>query len=637
MNFAHPKMLWLLLVSVLLLSLFFWWSWRRRQFLISQFVKSRLLAHLTVGLSRTVQKTRMALLVAATGCLLLALAQPQWGFAWEEVTQRGLDIVVAVDTSRSMLAEDIAPNRLERAKLAALDLMRLAKRDRLGLVAFAGAAFLQCPLTVDDEAFRQSVNELDVGIIPQGGTALAEAIQTALSTFKNETDNHRVLVLFTDGEDHDTGAVAAAEKAVDTGMRIFTVGVGTANGELLRQRDKQGNLEYVKDADGNVVKSRLNESLLTQIATAGNGFYLPLRGAKTMDVLYQRGLAPLPKAETNSRFVKQFHERYQWPLGLAILLLLGEMFVPDRRRVRRTEAMVTATNPELRKIVAALALALTLVPASASPSAALRKYEAGQFRDAYRDYSQLLERHPDDVRLQYNTGAAAYQAKKFEDAAKHFSVAATAPDLQLQEHAYYNLGNSLYRMGEGEPAPDKKMGSWEQSVREFEAALKLDPKDADAQYNLEFVKKKLEELKKQRQQSKQQKDQQNQKQNKDDQDKSKQQKDKSQDKSKREQNNSEKNSQKPNQPDKNQQRQNQQRANNQQKNDKQDQASSQPKDNKREANTETNTTAEAAVPAGQMTPEQAKQLLESQKNNEKMMIFIPEEKLRSQKRVFKDW
>src|SRR4029079_18773368 len=143
MTFAHPKMIWLLALTVALLSGFLYWSWRKRQYLMSQFVRSRLLAHLTVGLSRTVQKTRMVLLVLAVGAVILALAQPQWGYAWEEAHQRGLDIVVAIDTSRSMLAEDIAPNRLQRAKLAALDLMRLAKRDRLGLVAFAGTAFLQ--------------------------------------------------------------------------------------------------------------------------------------------------------------------------------------------------------------------------------------------------------------------------------------------------------------------------------------------------------------------------------------------------------------------------------------------------------------------------------------------------------------
>lgn len=655
MIFAHPKILWLLAVTLPLLALFFWWSWRRRQFLISQFVRSRLLAHLTVGLSRTVQKTRMVLLVVAVGCLLLALARPQWGFAWEEVTQRGLDIVVAIDTSRSMLAEDIPPNRLERAKLAALDLMRVAKRDRLGLVAFAGTAFLQCPLTLDDEAFRQSVNQLEVGIIPQGGTALAEAIQTALAAFKNEAENHRVLVLFTDGEDHDSGALAAAEKAANAGLRIFTVGVGTSNGELLRQRDEHGNLAYVKDADGNVVKSRLNETLLTQIATAANGFYLPMSGPKTVDVLYERGLAPLPKAESTSRLVKQFYDRYQWPLGLAILLLLAEMFLPDRRRVRRTAAMVSATNPDLRKMVAVVALALLTAQASASTARALRQYEAGHFKDAYQEYSRLLERHPNDPRLHYNAGAAAYQAGKYDDALAHFSAASTASDLNLQQHAYYNLGNSLYQVGEQEAAPDKKMQSWQQSVRQFEAALKLNPKDADAQHNLDFVKKKIEELKQQqqdRQSNKQdQKDQKDQ--NKDDQDQSSQQQQDSNDKSTQEQQQDPQNNNRPEkkndqnsstqpsaqdqkEPQQPRQDKNEQQQTSRNKKDEQQTASPQPGD-QQDSVSGTNRADAASVPPGQMTPAQAKQLLDSQKDNEKMMIFIPQEQLKGSRRVLKDW
>jgi len=177
-------MLWLLAATVPLLVWFLWWAWRKKQTLVAQFVQSRLLAQLTVGVSQARLKIRLVLIVFAVGCALLALARPQWGFDWEEAKQRGLDIVVAIDTSRSMLAEDVRPNRLARAKLAALDLMKLAKSDRLALVPFAGAAFLQCPLTLDDDAFRQSVEALVVGIIPVGGTALTEAIETAQTAFK---------------------------------------------------------------------------------------------------------------------------------------------------------------------------------------------------------------------------------------------------------------------------------------------------------------------------------------------------------------------------------------------------------------------------------------------------------------------
>ena len=213
MNFAHQEVLWLLLVLPPGLAVFFWWAWRERQRLMTQFIQARLLPGLISGVSTTRRKIRLTCLVAAVTCAILALARPQWGSTWEQAKQKGLDIVVAIDTSKSMLAEDITPNRLTRAKLAALDLMQQAKSDRLGLVAFAGGAFLQCPLTIDDNAFRQSVESLDVNIIPQGGTALAEAITTALTAFK-EGDNFKVLVIFTDGEDNDEGALAAAEAAV---------------------------------------------------------------------------------------------------------------------------------------------------------------------------------------------------------------------------------------------------------------------------------------------------------------------------------------------------------------------------------------------------------------------------------------
>ena len=338
MTFEYPNLLWLLVLAVPALTAFFWWTWRTKRRLIAQFVHTRLLANLTVGVSGARQKIRMGLFVTSVAFLLIVLARPQWGFDWEEAKQRGLDVVVAIDTSKSMLAEDVAPNRLARAKLAALDLKRLAKTDRVGLVAFAGTAFLQCPLSFEDEAFRQSVEALDVNVIPQGGTALAEAIQTAQAAFKEKNDNHKVLVLFTDGEDHDGHAVEAAASAAKEGMHIFTVGVGSASGELLRTTDARGRSDYVKDEQGNVVKSRLDEDLLREIANKAGGFYMFLSGANAMELLYERGLAPLPKTALSARRVKRFHERYQWLLGLAIGLLVLEMFLPERRLARRSEA-----------------------------------------------------------------------------------------------------------------------------------------------------------------------------------------------------------------------------------------------------------------------------------------------------------
>ena len=509
MNFAYGHVLWLLLVIPPLLFAFFWWAGRERQRLMIQFIQARLLPGLISGVSPTRQKVRAALLIAAVTLLLMALARPQWGFTWEESKQKGLDIVVAIDTSKSMLAEDIAPNRLTRAKLAALDLMQQAKSDRLGLVAFAGGAFLQCPLTIDDNAFRQSVEALDVNIIPQGGTALAEAITTALTAFK-EGENHKVLVLFTDGEDNDENALAAAEAAAKEGMKIFTIGIGTTEGELLRVKDAKGRTDYIRDAEGNVVKSRLNEALLQQIAGATEGgFYLPLRGAKTIDTLYEKGLAPLPKSEGQEKLVKRFHERYHWPLALGILFLLMEVLLPERQRGRKISEARPAPSPAQAKPAAALretaraicwaGLLLLPVAGQASPAEALKEFNAGQFTNALTEYERLLaaqntQQKPADPRLHLNAGAAAYRATNYAGAIQHFTAALVAPDLRMQAKAYYNLGNTHFRLGQTAEDLDKLQEAWAEAIKQYQHARALDQTDPDITFNLAFVEGQVKQI-----------------------------------------------------------------------------------------------------------------------------------------------
>ena len=343
-RFEQLRMLWLMAVTLPILVAFLWWAWLKKKVLISEFVKSRLLASLTVGVSWKKQNIRSALLACVVALIFISLARPQWGFSWQEATQRGLDIVVAVDTSKSMLASDLTPNRLERARLAALDLMELAKQDRLGLVAFAGSAFLQCPLTLDNQAFQQSVDILNPDVIPQGGTSISEAIESALTAFDPENNNYKAIIILTDGEDHEKGAVAAARKALDAGCQVFTVGLGTPDGELIQVLGADWQRSFLKDEDGNTVKSRLNETLLQEIAKAGNGSYILMRDAGTLSTLYRTNLEPLPKSELSSRLVRQYIERFQWPLGLAILILMVEMFISDQRKVPRPREVVPSGN-----------------------------------------------------------------------------------------------------------------------------------------------------------------------------------------------------------------------------------------------------------------------------------------------------
>lgn len=653
MTFASPAVLWLLVV-VPAMAVFFWWSGRKRQALLTRFIQARLLPGLVAGVSAGRQKVRFALLILGVGCLIVAGARPQWGFTWDEVKQRGLDIVVAIDTSKSMLATDIAPNRLERAKLAALDLMQQAKSDRLGLVAFAGTAFLQCPLTIDDAAFRQSVESLDVSTLPQGGTALAAAIEAALTAFK-EGDNFKVLVLLTDGEDQDSGALDAAAKAAKAGLQIFTIGIGTPEGELLRVAKPDGTTDFVRDEQGNVVKSHLNEDLLRQLAGASErGFYLPLRGAKTIDTLVEQGLAPLPKSEARERLVKRYHERYQWPLGLGILLLLGETFFPERKRERARGPLSRAgTSATLGKaaVLAVLVALPGLGVASPSPSRALREYKAGNYEQALKDYQGLLEKKKEDPRLHFNAGTAAYQAQQFEEALKQFNQALSSPDLKMQEMGYYNRGNTQYWLGEQSADPQKKSEAWQKSLQDFQSSLKLNPQDKDAQFNHEFVKKKLEELKQQQQQQQQNKDQnKDQEQQKQDQQQKQQsqqdQEKQDQQQQSQQQQGQEKQDQSGQKQDSQEQQQQQQQAGQQEK-EQQKQAASQGQKQGQQPQPQPGQQGEdqkeksgeegQAYAAGQMTPEQAKQLLDAQKGEEKVLQFKPEGKPVDASRRFRDW
>ncbi len=640
MTFANPSMLWLLLVIPPALLAFFWWAGRKRQQLLTQFIQARLLPALTVGISARRQKIRLGCLVLAVVGLILALARPQWGFDWQEVKQRGLDIVVAIDTSKSMLAEDIPPNRLARAKLAALELMQRARTDRLGLVAFAGTAFLQCPLTIDDAAFRQSVEAIDVNTIPQGGTALAAAIEEALTAYK-EGDNYKILVLFTDGEDQDSGALEAAEKAAKEGLRIFTVGIGTAEGEILRIKNAQGGSDYIRDEQGNVHKSHLNERLLQQIAGATEGgFYLPLRGAKAIDTLYDQGLAKLPKSQHQEKFVRQYHDRYHWPLALAIVALLVEFLFPERKREPRPRPAVVEKPLAAAVILCVSWFLLCPAQASASPASALREYKAGKYDEALKEYERLLQKKTDDPRLHFNAGAAAYRNRQFDEAAKQFNATLASPDLGLQGLAYYNEGNSLYHLGERNADPKQRTEAWEKALQDYQSGMKLNPQDADAKFNYEFVKKRLEELKQQQQQQSQQNDQ---KQNQDqqqqqgqNQQKQEQQNQDQQQQQQQAQQNQKQDSSQQQQP--NQQKKEQQQAAQKPDQQKQEQQQAQKQNAQpKEESDEKDQQAAAAQAMAQMTPEQARQLLDAQKSDEQMLPPKALGKPVDRSRPIKDW
>lgn len=277
------------------------------------------------------QRTLLRLLAAAL--LIIAMARPQWGFHWEEVKQRGLNILVLMDTSKSMLAEDIKPNRLKQTQWAVRDLLRELKGDKVGLIAFAGGSFLQCPLTIDYAAFMMQLDDLYAGIIPKGGTDTGAALKTALESFETESAADNVIILISDGEDHEGAPLEMVDELKESNVRVYSIGVGTPDGELIPIRDQQGRVSFLKDNQGNVVKTRLKEQVLRDLALQTGGFYVrSAPGDFGLDRIYREGIAGLQTAEQEARRARVYEERYPWFAGAALLVLLLEASLIERRR-----------------------------------------------------------------------------------------------------------------------------------------------------------------------------------------------------------------------------------------------------------------------------------------------------------------
>ncbi len=331
MQFGNPQSFWLLALAPVLV-VFLVWAFRARRRALERFATQPLVQRLADSVRPAARRWKAVFIVTVVVLATLALTRPRWGFEWREVKHKGVDVFVLLDVSKSMLTEDVRPNRLTQAKYAVQDLLEKLRGDRIGLVAFAGTAFVQCPLTVDYEAFRLTLKDADPRIIPRGGTAIGAAIRTALKAFEAGEGRDHAIVLITDGEETESDALAAADEAAKAGVKIYAIGVGTAEGELIPVREEGKPMEFLKDREGKVVKSRLDEETLKQLALKTGGIYVrSAAGDFGMDTIYDKGIAQLRRTEYEARLQKRYFERFQWPLGLAFVLLVLESFVSDRR------------------------------------------------------------------------------------------------------------------------------------------------------------------------------------------------------------------------------------------------------------------------------------------------------------------
>ena len=337
-RFGTPQRLWLLLlVPVAAAVLVAGWRARRRA---RAAWAGDLFARLAPGYDPGREWTKMVLVLAAWACVVLALARPQWGGAIVMAKRRGIDLVVALDTSASMLAEDVRPNRLEQSKREITDLVRRMGGDRVGLVAFAGEAFTVCPLTLDHSTVLLLLESLNVNTVSTPGTNLGEAVAKARAAFVAGEDKHKALVVVTDGESHEGDPLAQAKEAAREGLRMYTIGVGSPEGEPIPERDDAGSVAgYKKDRGGRVVSTRLDEDTLRKMADETHGKYYrsTAQGIELAAVLAD--LQEIEKKELEGSLATNYEERFQWPLGLAVALLALEFVLPNRRRLREAEVV----------------------------------------------------------------------------------------------------------------------------------------------------------------------------------------------------------------------------------------------------------------------------------------------------------
>ena len=577
MNFGAPNWLWAL-VFLPLLVLLYVRAERRSAIKLREFVSPRLLPQLAGNVDRVRRAIRFAFVLFALALAIIASAKPRWGYTYEDVKRRGLDLLFAVDTSRSMLSNDVAPNRLERVKLAAQDLITELQGDRAGLIAFAGRAFLQAPLTIDYDAAVESINDLDTKTIPEGGTNISEAIALATQTFGKSAIGNRALIVFTDGEELSGDAVTEAKKAADAGVKIFTVGVGTAQGSLI-PIEGQGEVGFVKDAKGQVVKSKLDENRLREIAQATGGVYLHLEsGPQTMRQLYEDGLSKLKTAEIDARLSSRPIERYEWPLAGAIVALIASLFINDRKR-----AQTPRRSPVKREVLVAASL-LFVAAAEVNAVSGIDLYNKGRYEDAYTQFQKDLQDNinPADMpKMQFDAGAAAYKLRNYDKALEAFSQSLVDRSPGLQEKSRYNLGRTLEDRADFGKTNEETLKDLENAAQHYEQALKLDPQDKAAAERLEIVRKKIEKLKQhpkqpppqpqknQQKKKDQKKDEQQQQQQQQSQDKQQQNQDQNQDQQKQDQQQAKNNQRQPNQQNQEQNPENQKNQQNSEKRDKQ--------------------------------------------------------------------
>ena len=511
-HFAAPEwvhLLWAVLAFVALLA----WLERRGGDALDRFMGATLRARLLVGPSDAQRLARIAFLGASGAFLTLALMRPQWGVEVVESQRAGVEIMICLDVSRSMLAEDVAPNRLERSKAEIRDLLALLDGDQVGLIAFAGRAAVLSPLTPDFGFLRLALDDASPRSVARGGTRLEEPIRKAVAGFGDTSEVSRSILLITDGEDHDSFPLEAAKDAADRGIRILAIGFGAESGSEIPITDAEtGARTLLRDADGQVVRSRLDGELLREMALMTSGAYIPAgTGVLELDAIYQRHIAPLTRSALQGPARTVRNDAFQWAVLLGLLALVAATMSTARSSTRASER--GADSAALVLILALSALTLTgSMPAHAQPAPAVVAPVPGA-DDPELDAATIpaangaasddptaatAEAILDDARAAYNDGIAKLEAGDVEAASRLLEAARSqaGTDGEARFRATYNLGWVEVSAADAvmAAAPETALEHLYRAAAWFREAVDLRPGNDDARYNLEIVMRRALEL-----------------------------------------------------------------------------------------------------------------------------------------------
>jgi Ca-activated chloride channel family protein len=471
---------------------------RRRRSALASFVSAELEEALAPGYSWRRQLAKGFLRLAAFAFLVMAAAGPRFGSQLVKVERQGIDLVIALDTSLSMLAEDVAPNRMEAAKREISDLIGGLKGDRVGLVAFSGEAVPMCPLTVDYDAALMLVRSMDVYTVSEPGTAIASAVETSVSLFEGSEKGDRVIILVTDGENTSGNLDEAIKLAADKHIRIYPIGLGSPKGELIPERGTDGAvMGYKKDARGETVLSRLDEPALERIAAGTHGKYLPSTSeGLELKVIYDE-ISGMERKLIKGEFVERKKERFWLPLGLGLGLLFIDTSIGGRARQRAKEGR-RILHTGVAAMLALCSVLLLSTNANAARSVSRGKISSGNHAYKDKDYPKAFDLYRsslgDSARppknaygAYYNGGNALFQQKKYQPAIDYYQRSYSA-DSVLTGKMLYNRGNALLKSGKAAEA-----------VESYIQALQYLPDDKDARHNLEMavIEKQQQQQKKQ--------------------------------------------------------------------------------------------------------------------------------------------